>query len=257
MDNINPLQAFRDIAGPNRYELRCYPAPGRRRAPFALLCPGGGYACVMSSIEGIPYAKALNEQGYTAFVLRYRVRQKGRFPAPMLDIARAVQHIADNAEKYHVQMEGYSVWGSSAGGHLAGCFGTKTLGYEKYHLPRPSALVLCYPVVTMGEATHAGSCMNLLGEQPSAKLVERTSLERQITSSYPPTYLWNSAEDAEVAPTNSQMLDDALCAANVHHQYHCYDTGKHGCGLAQGTPCEGWFAEALAFWDACRNEQKA
>ena len=34
------FEALRDILGPNRYELKFYPAPGGQRAPFALICPG-------------------------------------------------------------------------------------------------------------------------------------------------------------------------------------------------------------------------
>lgn len=39
--NTTGFEALRDILGPNRYELKFYPAPGGQRAPFALICPGG------------------------------------------------------------------------------------------------------------------------------------------------------------------------------------------------------------------------
>lgn len=38
--NTTGFEALRDILGPNRYELKFYPAPGGQRAPFALICPG-------------------------------------------------------------------------------------------------------------------------------------------------------------------------------------------------------------------------
>ena len=87
------LEALRDILGPNGYELKFYPAPGNKQTPFALICLGGGYACVMSCIEGKPIAKALNERGYSAFVLRYRCRNRARYPLQLVDIARTVKEI--------------------------------------------------------------------------------------------------------------------------------------------------------------------
>ncbi len=42
----------------------------------------------------------------------------------------------------------------------------------------------------MGEYTHMGSKNNSLGEKPTQEQVILTSVEKQITAEYPPTYLW-------------------------------------------------------------------
>lgn len=128
-----------------------------RSTPFAVICPGGGYGVVCSFIEGVPYAKKLNEMGCSAFVVHYRIKAKAKFPAPQDDLDRAVEDILGRAEELNLDMQGYSVWGSSAGGHLAASFGTETMGYPKYNLPKPGALILTYPVITMGEKTHLES----------------------------------------------------------------------------------------------------
>ena len=242
-------RTIRDIFGSNRYKLEVFPVPGGKKAPFAVICPGGGYTLVMSVIEGEPYARALNKLGYTAFVLRYQTRKKGRFPAPMDDLAKAIHEILENAKKWNVETEGYSVWGSSAGAHLTACFGTKELGYAHYGLPKPAALILCYPVVTMGNHAHKYSRENILGKQPDEAKIAATSVEKNITPSYPPTFLWNSLEDTEVEPVNSQLLADALKAEGILHEYIQFKSGKHGCGLAVGTPCESWFKQAVDFWE--------
>lgn len=88
---IDSMQAIRDFWGKNEYHLTAFPV--KHKAPFALICPGGGYGMVCSFVEGKPYAKALNKLGYSAFVLRYRTKDKARFPAPMDDLARAVDYI--------------------------------------------------------------------------------------------------------------------------------------------------------------------
>lgn len=236
----------------NRYELEFFPPKGSDKAPFVIICPGGGYQFVASCIEGEPIARRFNELGFAAFVLRYRVRRKGRFPAPQEDIARALREILEQPDHWNVEPNGYAVCGFSAGGHLAAGFGTEQFGYVKYGLPKPGALILCYPVITMGEHTHAGSLKNLLGKAPSPQQIETVSIEKQVTSAYPATFVWNSQEDETVEPCNSQMLVDALERMGVPCEYVRYQTGAHGIGLGIGTECEGWIDRAAAFWQTQR-----
>ena len=144
------------------------------------------------------------------------------------------------------------MWGSSAGGHLAGSFGTQTMGYVKYGLPKPAALILTYPVVTMTERTHIGTRVNLLGMNPSEKMIRLTSIEQQITENYPPTFLWCGDCDRTVDPENSRMLECALRKKNVPCLRREYAGIDHGVGLGQGLACQSWFEDAIAFWEANR-----
>lgn len=108
--------------------------------------------------------------------------------------------ILSRAEKLNLNTDCYSIWGSSAGGHLAASFGTKAMGYANYHLPKPGALVLCYSVVTMGDKTHLGSRNNLLGEAPDGDMIALASVERQVTPASPPTFLWCGEAEHVVDP---------------------------------------------------------
>ena len=45
---------------------------GRPGAPFAVICPGGGFSYVGSIHEGFPHALALSRMGYNAFVIQYQ-----------------------------------------------------------------------------------------------------------------------------------------------------------------------------------------
>ena len=126
--------------------------------PLAVIVPGGGYGAVCSFIEGVPFAKKLNEKGISAVIVYYRVKKKALYPAPQDDLAEAVREILGKADEWNLDTENYSVWGSSAGAHLAGSFGTLNMGYSKYGLPKPGALVLCYPVISTDPAiTHMGT----------------------------------------------------------------------------------------------------
>ena len=250
------IQAARDFWRINGYGLKEYVIRDGKRHPFALICPGGGYSMVCSFQEGLPYARKLNEKGYSAFVLYYHCKKKARHPGPLEDLARALRDILSREEELNLETEGYSVWGSSAGGHLAAAFGTEALGYARYGLPRPGALVLCYPVVTMGAKTHPGSRTNLLGENPTEEQIAQTSVERQITAAYPPAFVWCGEADRTVDPENSRMLAEALAEKGVPHRFIEYPGVDHGVGLGRGLACESWLEEAVAFWEQQRREEE-
>lgn len=245
-------QAARDFWRSKRYCLKeCVICDGKMH-PFALICPGGGYSMVCSFIEGEPYAKKLNELGYSAFVLYYRCGKQASFPNPQDDLARALRDILSRADELHLETEGYSVWGSSAGGHLAASFGTESLGYAHYGLPKPAALVLTYPVITMEDFTHGGSRDNLLGKQPSRKMIELCSIEQQVTENYPPSFVWCGDADRTVDPKNSKAFAKALEENGVPVQFEHFPGVDHGVGLGTGLACEPWFDHAVSFWEKQR-----
>lgn len=237
-----------DFYHPNDYELVPYLVDDGMVHPCAIVCPGGAYGMVCSYVEGEPFAKALNALGIHAFVLYYHVREKALYPAPQEDLARAVHEIHMRAKEWKLNTENYSIWGSSAGGHLVASFGTENMGYAKYALPKPGALVLTYPVVTMGELSHPDTRTHLLGADPSPEAIAFASVENQITSAYPPTFLWCGDADQTVPPENSRMLRDALANVGIPHKYVEYPGVDHGVGLGKGLACEDWLNQAVAFW---------
>lgn len=96
---------------------------------------------------------------------------------------------------------------------------------------RPDLGALCYPVISMGEKTHAGSRQNLLGEHPSPELVRLLANELQVTKETPLTFLFHTAEDATVPVQNSLMFAAALADQGVPFALHIYPKGAHGIGL--------------------------
>lgn len=249
--DVDVKQSIKDMFfSPNRYRLddRFVIRDGKRH-PFAVLVPGGGYAMVCSFIEGVPIAKVLNELGISVFIVYYRVRKKARFPAPMDDLAKAVKAIFARAEEYCLDTDHYSVWGASAGGHLAASFGTEHMGYAHYHLPRPGALVLAYPVITMQrDKTHMGSHDNLLGKDAAKASEDLTSVELHIHPDYPRTYIWCSDDDAVVDPDNTRNMVAALKAAEVPCMHTICHGVPHGSGPATDTVIQGWIQKAVEFW---------
>jgi acetyl esterase/lipase len=72
-----------------------------------IICPGGGYARLAIDHEGHEVAKALNQQGITAFVLKYRnpidsdcVVNKEL--VALQDAQQAIKLIRENAKEYNI-----------------------------------------------------------------------------------------------------------------------------------------------------------
>ena len=243
------LMAAHDFWRKKNYALKKYLINDGEKHPFALVIPGGGYHMVCSFLEGDPIARELNKHGICAFVLYYRCKKKARYPAPMEDAQRALREILENAEKYGIRRTGYSVWGFSAGGHLAATVALTGAWLS----PAPSALILGYPVITMGEKTHPGSREALLGKNPSKEDVKKTSVELNIRHGAPPTFVWYGTADKVVDSQNSESLAKALEDNGVKCVKRVYQGVPHGVGLGKKTNAEGWILEALEFWESCES----
>ena len=231
------------------YMLVKYLLRDGKRHKAALILPGGGYHRIDSYAEGYPYARRLNQMGYHAFVLYYRYDERGCWPAPLEDAVRALRTIRDHADAWKLDLEGYSLWGGSAGGHLAGLFGALC---GQYGLPAPGAVVLAYPVITLGAGTHPGSRDHLLGKDAAAGLAEELSVQNLVTKHFPPTYLWWGEADSVVDPVNSLLMKEALGENGVAHIARSFPGVDHGLGIGRGHACEGWFEEAVRFWEENR-----
>lgn len=229
-----------------------------KRAPLVLILPGGGYGDVCSLVEGFSTATRFNELGFNAVIGQYHVGKRAHYPAPQEDVAAILSFVFSHAEKWQVDMKNYAVCGFSAGGHVAGCWGAAKLGYEKYGLPKPAALFLCYPVLTMGEKTHAGSRTLFLGKAAEDKALQREwSVEERVDATYPPTFLWQCTQDDTVPFENSLMMKAALERAGVPFGFMPVEGTKHGWGVAKNTPAEGWTSRAAKFYHTICEEEKA
>jgi len=156
----------------------------------------------------------------------------------------------NKADEYKIDMNNYSIWGSSAGGYLVASFGTEHMGYLKYNLPKPGCLVLLYPVISMRkELTHLESQANFFGEDANLEQQIFASVDEHITLAYPKNFLWCGDADQTVNPENSKRMSHVLSKANVEHEFNIYSGVERGVGLAEGTVAEGWIEQAVLFWD--------
>lgn len=214
-----------------------------------LIFPGGGYG-YLSPQEGEGYAGIFQLWGFKSFVCNYRLGSDGyRHPAMLYDAARALRTVRSLAGEYQFNPNKIVVVGSSAGGHLAATLLTKW-DEGNPHDPdpieressRPDLGVLSYPVITMKEKAESGSRRNLLGENPPSELEDLLSAQHHVNGATPPTFLWHTVEDRVVQVDDSLLFAQALRAAGVPFELHCYEFGSHGLGMKDGLP---WVQDAL------------
>ncbi len=239
--------------------LECYVAAsfGEKPRKAVLVLPGGGYGCVCADREGEPIALAFMPHGYNAFVLHYTVGRKKPFPAQLIEVAKAIGHIRDNAARYGVDPDALFVVGFSAGGHLAASAGTlwklpaveaatgRPHGYNK-----PTGVMLIYPVIS--SQWHAKTFQNLwCTDTPSDEQLQATSLEQHVDADSVPMFLVQTADDPVVNVGNTLAMAHACAEAGIPFETHIYPYGPHGMALAN-TVTDGGNAElndaAFAEW---------
>ncbi len=189
---------------------------GKPGAPFAIVCPGGGFSYVGSLHEGFPLAGEISKKRLNAFVIRYRVDER----MATEDLASAISYVLSNAETLGVGTRGYSLWGGSAGARMVGNIALRGVSvYGVGNLPRPATVVIAYT----GQSSYS--------------------------SDFPPTFIAVGADDriANVSTVERRVQD--LRKAGVEVEYRRFKNAGHGFGLGLGTDAEGWIELAIEFWE--------
>ena len=147
--------------------LTPYLLPGGGARGAVIVCPGGGYV-VKADHEGAPIAERLNELGFHAFVLDYRVAPY-RHPVPLLDVQRAIRLVRHRAQEFGVLPDKIAILGFSAGGHLVCTAATHYDAGDPAALDpidrescRPDLFVPCYAVASLTGFCNEGSKHSLL-----------------------------------------------------------------------------------------------
>lgn len=181
------------------------------RRPALLIFPGGGYQRC-SDREAEPVALSFSAQGFQTFVLRYSIKEKAKFPQPLLDAEGAIRALRTHADEWNLDPNRIAVCGFSAGAHLAACLATMSAPEL-----RPNALVLGYGAVDR-----------------SLHSPERPCPVEHVGPGTPPTFLFHTWEDPVVPVANSLSFAQALNKYSIPFEVHIFQNGQHG--MATGKP---------------------
>lgn len=225
--------------------------PSHPNGTAILVISGGGYAHIELGKESTPVANWLQSEGVTAFELIYRLPSENwkNNNVPFEDAQRAMRLIRSLAKKYKIDVNKIGILGFSAGGHLAGL--TAAQPTKKFYKPvdeidslsaRPDFAGLIYPVISMlppNNNTH--SRKSILGNNPSVSEETAFSVEKQVNSSTPITFLAQAMDDPISPVDNSLLLYSALKQVNIRAEMHLFQTGGHGWGLGKkDSPTAAW-----------------
>ena len=232
------------------------PIGGKRRRAL-LVIPGGGYASVCSDREGEPIAMAFLPYGFNAFVLHYTVARRDKYPIQLREVALAIKHIKDNADRYSIDPDQLFTVGFSAGGHLAasaGVFWNRPEVTEGLDMPagynKPRGIMTIYPVINpMG---HPDSFYNLLcTDTPSQDELDYVSVDRHVNGDSAPAFIVHTADDQVVDARNSLTLALAYADAGIPYELHMFPHAPHGVALGTAvTDCgsPAWNDIMIAKW---------
>ena len=219
-----------------------YPVEGQSPLPCVIVLPGGGY-CKLAEHEKGPVASWLNSLGIYSFALNYRLTPC-HYKGITGDAFRAIRYVRYHANEFNIDPDRIGILGFSAGGHLAAA--TAVLFGEAETDPdlpedkvssRPDCAILCYPAISSSEDIgNPIAFENLLKGHITPELLNKYSLEKQVTEDTPPCFLWHTSEDECVHVANSLRFGEALANKKIPFELHVYPEGRHGLGLASDIP---------------------
>ncbi|HYM93887.1 MAG TPA: alpha/beta hydrolase [Chitinophagaceae bacterium] len=231
--------------------------PAKANGISVIICPGGGYVRLAIDHEGVEVARAFNEFGITAFVLKYRLPSDSimvdKTIGPLQDAQQAIRMVRKQAAAWGLNPNKIGIMGFSAGGHLASTASTHFNFLADATLKdttsvRPDFSILIYPVISFNDSiTHMGSKISLIGKNPSIELTRQFSNELQVTKNTPPTFLVQAGNDGTVPVENSVRYYEACIKNRVPVEMHLYPKGGHGFGLHNKTTNDQWF-DRLITW---------
>tara|TARA_R110002073_G_scaffold32609_2_gene98533 strand:+ start:476 stop:1393 length:918 start_codon:yes stop_codon:yes gene_type:complete len=249
------ITRLHDVTVPS---LTVYMPPAEKASGAAvIICPGGGYQILAIDHEGYDVAQWFNEQGITAFVLKYRLpndtAMEQKEIVPILDLQQAIRTVRQRAPEWGINQDQIGVMGFSAGGHLASTGATHYSdnigGIDDDTNLRPDFSVLIYPVITFqSDFYHQGSKESLIGPEAGQQMVERFSNHLRVTEDTPPTFLLHATDDLVVPVENSINYYRALREHGVPAEMHIYESGGHGFGLAEGQEHLSIWLDQLEQW---------
>ncbi len=238
--------------------------PSSKKKPKigVIICPGGGYHVELIEREGNRVARAFNEKGIAAFVLKYRLPSmksgEDKPLATIQDAQRALELVRKMNRKWGMRIKKLGIMGFSAGGHLAAFTGThyqyNFINARRTSVLRPDFMLLINPVISFTDSIgHTGSRTNFIGSSPSGERIRFYSSEFFVNKSTPPTYLNHAKDDVVVPVKNSLVFQRELEKYNIPNRLTLFEQGGHGYLKEPAfdrwfSDCYNWIGDTFRKW---------
>ncbi|MBN1379992.1 MAG: alpha/beta hydrolase [Gammaproteobacteria bacterium] len=210
--NNEKWEGLKKVTGVYQPDLTYFPLQQSAEKSSALLIfPGGGYKQLEFEKEGIKIAKWANQNGVTAFVLKYRLNEQ----LALRDAQRAMSFLRANANKYHIDKNRIGVIGFSAGAHLAA---NLTLNANNRNKVDAIDNESSRPDFFIGIYSGYSGIFGPLGRF-------------KVTSDFAPAFLVHAANDDKADIFGSLELYAVLNRMNIPAELHLYEHGGHGFAL--------------------------
>jgi acetyl esterase/lipase len=209
-----------------------------------LAFPGGAYR-FHSRLSSADYGMYFASQGITVMAVYPRLGSQGfDGRAFCADALAAVKGALARAANWGIDPEKIGVIGTSAGGHLAAMLSTGASEWllrdyrGTLHLPlewRPEFALFCYAVLSLEPPLrHNETAYHFLGPSTSDTRAQYSASPlNHIDRRHCRSFLWHTAEDAEVSVDNTLEMYTRLRACGVPAELHIYEKGPHALGLAR------------------------
>jgi acetyl esterase/lipase len=250
--------AHRDIAGPQLERTVGYgtaadgtglvldvwlsDVPMTSSSPAVVKVHGGGWTGG-SRTQGVDWNRWLNQLGYSVFDVEYRMPPPERWKDEVGDIKCALGWVVLNATKYRIDPARVSIFGLSAGGHLA-MLAAYSMGAARLppscnvptvavksviNLYGPVDLALLYS--SSGSLTSVQHVLRQYIGGSAAQYPDRyraVSPLSYIGAETPPTITFLGINDHIVPAEQARSLDQALTLSGVTHQTYLLPGNDHG-----------------------------
>ncbi len=245
-DNLTGGRRVSRLTNITKPSLTLYPATQDANGAAVLVFPGGGYSILAYDLEGTEVCTWLNSIGVACVLVKYRVPEKGHFPANVEDLEDAQQAMRltrAHAAEWHLDRNRIGVLGFSAGAHLAVALST----HPTYTSPGASAI----PQVDASiDPTPNFALVLYPGYLANTPALYTLDPALKPTASTPPTFLLQ-AEDDPVYVENVVVYFNALKQAKVPAELHIFAAGGHGYGLRPSAlPITHWPVLAATWLDS-------
>lgn len=212
-----PIYEEEEIAAdPSKADTGLFSFGGEASKPFAIMNAGGGFSYVGAMHDSFPHALEVTNYGYNGFALIYRPDDA------YADLARGIEYLHDHAEELKVSTANYSLWGGSAGARMAATLGNADSLFRltgRRDIPQATAVVMQYTGYSAYSPTDA------------------------------PTYANVGTNDGIASWQTMESKLNRLEALGIATEFQVYEGLSHGFGLGYDTVAEGWFDDAIAFWE--------